>query len=184
MFLGGFLFVTTLSFLAFDAPPLSLLACLVLSLFARLALLLFSLGARLGRLLLVATLLLLASDAPSLSLLTCLAFTLLAIDPPLGVLGLITTLQLLGRQHGRIAQLCQRPADGIIQPDLVLDVRGCFAHLTNGLAKARGDLREHVGPEEDQRYEKNDEDLLEAEVQHGGLSRSESSAVPDRIEGD
>ena len=182
--LGGFLVVATLALLAFDAPPLSLLARLALGLFACLVLLLFPLGARLGRLLVRAPLLLLAFDAPSLSLFARLALALLTIGPPLGVLGLVTTLQLLGGKHGCFAQLCQRLANGLIQPNLVLDVRRCFAHLADGLAKARGDLREHVGSEEDQRHEKNNEDLLEAEVQHGVVSRSESPAVPDRIEGD
>ena len=166
--LGGSLLVAELSLLALGAAPLSLLAGLALSLFAGLALLLLALGALLGRQLLVAALLRLACDPLFFSLLARFAFLLRTLGAPLGVLFGIATLQFLGRKHGCLAQLRQRLANSLIQSDLALDVRRCLAHFANRLAQPRRDLWQHVGPKEDQRDEENDEDLLKAEVQHGG----------------
>jgi len=52
----------------------------------------------------------------------------------------------LGRQHGRIRSSASAAFEWLIQPSLVLDVRGCFAHLTDGLAEPRGNFRKHVWP--------------------------------------
>ncbi len=130
----------TFALLALDAPLFSLVACLELGFFARLALLLLLFGALLGRQFVVAALLLLTLAPQLFGLFARLAFLLRSFGPPLGVPFPIPTLELLGRKHGRLAQLGQRSANGIVQRDLVLDVRRRLAHLTNGLAQPRGDL--------------------------------------------